>query len=102
MLDLVDFFEQIEHPILPTRKGIPEIYPGPITQDGVLLDKQEQAVTEANLRFIRDFLFEGLNLYDQHNLNSMGVADFFHQDVKWYGPGGIGGCLGLKAFEENH
>ena len=102
MLDLVDFFEQIGNPILPPCKGVPGIYPAPMTQDGVLLDKQEQAVTGASQRLIRDFLFEGLNLYDQHNLNSMGVADFFHQDVKWYGPGGIGGCLSLKAFEEDH
>ena len=102
MLDLVDFFEQIGHPILPPCRGVPGIYPVPITQDGVLRGKQEQAVTEASLQLIRDFLFEGLNLYDQHNLKSMGVADFFHQDVKWYGPGGIGGCLSLKAFEDNH
>ena len=102
MLDLVDFLEQSGHAILPPSKGVPQIYPAPISQEGVLLDKQEQADTEASLQLIRDFLFGGLNLYDQHNLKSMGVADFFHQDVKWYGPGGIGGCLSLKAFEEDH
>ena len=88
MLDLIDFFEQIGHPILPPCENCQEFTLYRLLKMGCR-DKQEQAVTEASLQLIRDFLFEGLNLYDQHNLKSMGVVDFFHQDVKWYGPGGL-------------
>jgi predicted ester cyclase len=43
-----------------------------------------------------------LNSYDQSELKSMGMADYFHPDVQWFGPGGIGACRSLKEFEENH
>ena len=29
-------------------------------------------------------------MYDEESLESMGVADYFHPRVQWYGPGGIG------------
>ena len=32
----------------------------------------------------------------------MGMADFFHPDVQWYGPGGIGACLSLNGFDVFH
>ena len=32
----------------------------------------------------------------------MGMADFFHPDMRWYGPGGIGACLSLNEFEDLH
>ena len=32
----------------------------------------------------------------------MGMADFFHPNVKWYGPGGIGACFSLTEFETLH
>jgi hypothetical protein len=30
------------------------------------------------------------------------MARFFHPNVKWYGPGGIGACLSLREFEDFH
>jgi predicted ester cyclase len=102
MLDLVDFFDQINHPILPQCKGDPSIYPAPSTGDGLLHDALDLEISMGSLQLIRDFLFKGLNLFDKRNLKSMGVSDFFHDSVRWYGPGGIGACLSLKAFEEKH
>jgi predicted ester cyclase len=32
----------------------------------------------------------------------MGMADYFHPQVQWYGPGGIGLCNGFKEFEDLH
>ena len=32
----------------------------------------------------------------------MGVQNFFHKNIKWYGPGGIGACLSLQEFQEYH
>lgn len=48
---------------------------------------QDAATSDYTLQHIRRFIFEGLNSYDQSELKSMGMADFFHPDVKWYGPG---------------
>jgi hypothetical protein len=54
------------------------------------------------IRLLRTFIFDGLNGFDQSELESMGVADYFHPDVHWYGPGGIGACLSFEEFEHNH
>ena len=30
------------------------------------------------------------------------MADYFHPDVRWYGPGGIGACLSFSDFQQRH
>jgi predicted ester cyclase len=62
-------------------------------------DERESAQT---LALIREFLFAGLNSFDKSDLKSMGVGRYFHRNVKWYGPGGIGACLSIKEFEDMH
>lgn len=54
------------------------------------------------LDFSTAFIHGGLNRFDKSDLKSMGMARFFHPNLKWYGPGGIGGCLSLKEFEDMH
>ena len=102
LLDLIDLLQQAGCEVLPRSRGIDGIYPPPAANDGVLLEEQDEENSEFTLQHIRRFIFEGLNSYDQSELGSMGMADFFHPDVKWYGPGGIGACLSLKEFEDNH
>lgn len=102
LLDFVDWFEQIERPVLPRPKGVPFVYPAPTGYIGILADPQDESVSRETLDFSREFIFGGLNRFDQHNLASMGMARFFHPNLKWYGPGGIGGCLSLKEFEDLH
>jgi len=102
LLDLIDLMQQAGFEVLPPSRGIDGLYPPPVLNDGILSDEQDAATSDYTLQHIRRFIFEGLNSYDQSELKSMGMADFFHPDVKWYGPGGIGACLGLKAFEDNH
>ena len=102
LLDFVDWFEQIGRPVLPKPKGIAGVYPAPTAYDGVLLDPSDAGETNHTLTFGREFLFGGLNAFDETALESMGMARYFDPNVKWYGPGGIGACLSLKEFEDNH
>jgi len=102
LLDLIDLMQQAGIHVLPRSRGADGIYPRPRAGDGVLLDEQDAEDSAYTLQHIRRFIFEGLNRYDQSNLQSMGMADFFHPDVQWYGPGGIGACNGFKEFEEAH
>ena len=67
-----------------------------------MLDPQPPHDSAYSLEHIRRFIFEGLNAYDETRLESMGMADYFHPDVQWYGPGGIGACLNFMEFEEFH
>jgi hypothetical protein len=55
-----------------------------------MLNEQDAGESDFKLNHIRRFIFEGLNSYDQSELTSMGMADYFHPDVQWYGPGWSG------------
>ena len=102
LLDLIDLMQQAGVNVLPPSRGADGVYPPPRQGDGVLLAEQDEAESAHTLEHIRRFIFDGLNNYDQSELKSMGMADFFHPDVQWYGPGGIGACDGLKEFEDFH
>lgn len=102
LLDLIDLMQQAGYHVLPPSRGQDGVYPPPKANDGVLLDAQNEETTAYSLDHIRRFIFDGLNNYDQTELESMGMADFFRADVQWYGPGGIGACLSLKEFEDLH
>mgnify|MGYP001823127593 FL=1 len=102
LLDLVDLLQQVGIQVLPPGRGADGVWPPPRNDDAILLEAQDENKSRATLDLIRRFIFDSLNVYDQEDLESMGVADYFHPRVEWYGPGGIGHASGLKAFEDLH
>ena len=102
LIDVVDLMEQAGIHVLPPPRGAPGMYPPPDKDDGVIHEDQPLAVSEHSLDHIRRFIFDGLNAFDQDDLTSMGMADWFHRDLRWYGPGGIGACLSFREFEDFH
>ena len=102
LIDVIDWLEQMGLSPLPAPRGVPFVWPAPTGCDGVLLAEQDQAASDDLLAYARAFIFGGLNAFDQADLKSMGMARFFHRNLKWYGPGGIGACLSLREFEEWH
>ena len=102
LIDMVDLLQQAGINVLPPSRGKDGLYPPPAANDGILLPATNIKDSAYSLDHIRRFIFEGLNAYDESELDSMGMADFFHPDVKWYGPGGIGACLSFEEFETRH
>lgn len=102
LLDLLDLMQQAGFHVLPPSRGQDGVYPPPHAHDGVMLDAQNEQDSAYSLDHIRRFIYDGLNKYDQSELESMGIANFFHPDVQWYGPGGIGACLSLQEFQGFH
>jgi predicted ester cyclase len=102
LIDFIDWFEQVGCHVLPKPKGVSFVFPAPTAYEGILLDQQSEANSVSTLEFARRFIFGGLNGFDQSDLRSMGMADYFHSNLKWYGPAGIGGCLSFKEFEDFH
>ncbi|MCZ0945606.1 MAG: ester cyclase [Gammaproteobacteria bacterium] len=102
LLDLVDLMQQAGVHALPQARGRDHVYPAPGGGDAVFLAPQDADATGQSMALIRAFLFDSLNSYDQKDLSSMGVADYFSKQVRWYGPGGIGACLNLREFERLH
>lgn len=98
-LDVMDWLEQIGIPVLPKFQGASHVWPAPTAFDGITFDA---AGSDQTMALGRGLLFGGLNAFDENGLKSMGMADYFHPNLKWYGPGGIGACLSLKEFEDFH
>ena len=54
----------------------------------MLHDEQDPEVGAYSLDHVRRFIFDGLNSFDETDLESMGMADWFGPGVRWYGPEG--------------
>ena len=102
LIDLIDLLQQVGVSVLPPSRGADGLYPPPVAGDGVLLDEAGAAESAYTLDHIRRFIFDGLNAFDESDLASMAMADFFHPEAHWYGPGGIGACLSFAEFEDLH
>ena len=102
LLDYVDLMQQAGFDVLPPSLGADGHYPPPAADDGVMLAVQDEQISRYTLEHIHKFIFDGLNGYDESDIDSMGMADFFHPNAQWYGPGGIGACYSFKEFENNH
>ncbi len=102
LLDLVDLMRQAGFDVLAPVLATDQRFPPPKANDGILLDAQNESETAQELQKIHRFVYHSLNSFNQEDISSMGVADFFHADIHWYGPGGIGACYSLKEFEDFH
>lgn len=102
ILDFVDWFDQIGLSALPKSRGAEHVFPAATGFNGILTGPQNEDETERTLKLGKGLLYGALNGFDQAALASMGMADYFHPNLKWYGPGGIGACLSLSEFEHLH
>lgn len=102
LIDLIDLLQQTGVSVLPPARGADRLYPPPAASDGILSGPSIPSETSHSLDHIRAFIFDGLNAFDESDLASMGMARWFHPDVRWYGPGGIGACLSFEEFESLH
>jgi len=101
ILDLPDLMRQAGIDLLPPNYGRDIWIPGPLAGDGVLLEKQDPAESEKTLELVETMIFGGLNKYDQKDQDSQGLERFWHPDMVWHGPVGIGSACGLDEFKKN-
>ena len=101
LLDLVDLARQSGRPLLPPSPGRDILVPGPRTQDGLLLGASDPAKGQACMDLVMTMI-GGLSSYDRSDLKSMGMRRFWHPDMMWYGPCGIGTTRAISGFEQHH
>jgi hypothetical protein len=101
-LDLIDVMRQLGVNPLPPSLGIEALCPGPATQDGLLLTPQTSAQTERSRDLVDAMIVEGLMEYDQVDHGTIGMERYWHPDMMWYGPAGIGTTRGLQGFLTYH
>lgn len=98
LFDILGLAAQAGFNLLPPFAGRAEIPPGPIRQNGVCLEPQSPQQSAYTLQLIEDML-GGCNRLDARGLASMGMQAYWHQDMVWHGPWGIGSCYGFDAFQ---
>ena len=79
--------------------------PGPVAQDGILLTEQDPLESRKSLQLV-EAMGKGLMRYvrsrDGGDMSRMEQDKYWSQDMKWYGPSGIGACFTLEEFEDFH
>ena len=106
LVDFLDLMRQVGFwPIAPSlgREGR---WPAPATQDGLLFTAQDPKRSQESLELILQ-MHQGLVSYDgsqpnREGLDSMNQVRFWHPNMMWYGPSGIGSTRGLAGFETYH
>ena len=82
--------------------------PGPRTHAGRLLDPQPEAEGVATLALCNRMCDDLSNLNEQSKITGTDevpvelLAQTWHDDMLWYGPGGIGSCYTIGRYIEQH
>jgi predicted ester cyclase len=102
LLDMVDVLRQLRINPLPQGKAIESLCPGPATHDGVVYTAQPEADGRLSGALVDAMIVEGLMGFDRVDHASIGMERYWHQDMMWYGPAGIGTTRGLSGFLNYH
>lgn len=103
-LDIIGVMQQAGCDPLPPQTGAALIYPGPRTNDGVLLEAQDPAEGRATQDLVNRMV------EDLHQLNISGddhcppeyLARTWHPDMTWFGPAGIGSTMTIERYQKHH
>ena len=105
-LDILAVMRQAGYQVLPPAPGAEGgKIPGPLSKDGNLLTEQDPLESRKSLQLVQAMGL-GMRRYvrsrDGGDLRSMEQGKYWHPDMKWYGPSGIGGCFTLEEYEDFH
>jgi predicted ester cyclase len=101
IVDLTDLIRQAGINLLPPNYGRNIWPPGPMAGDGILRSPQDPAESEKTLALVEAMIFGGLNKYDGRSQDSQGLERFWHPNMVWHGPVGIGSAYGMEEFKKN-
>ena len=100
--DLLDLLRQTGRLKLPVELGTEMLFPGPATHDGVLPRSPERSDGSAALV---EAMLTDLRAFDPHTFQSVGQTGehgYWHRDMLWYGPGGVGANYTYTGFDRDH
>lgn len=101
ILDLPDLMRQAGAMPFPFPYGLETLFPGPATHDGVLPSEGDG---RRSLDIVEGMLAD-LQAYDPLTLasaNQTGRAGYWHPDMLWFGPSGIGSNYRWEGFVKDH
>jgi predicted ester cyclase len=74
--------------------------PGPSTQDGLQIDRDQERTAESN-RIVADMLAD-MGRHPTEPVEAMRLEHYWHPKMSWYGPSGIGTARGIDGFRRHH
>lgn len=98
LFDIPGLAAQAGIDLLPPFAGHSGPVPGPRGGSGINRAHQSEAES-AVTRDLVARLIGGCNALDGSDLESMGMEAFWHEDMVWHGPWGIGSADGLDEFQ---
>lgn len=98
LFDILGLAAQAGYDLLPPFQGRADVPPGPVLQNGLSRAPQDPKETAATLDLVEGMV-GGCNCLDDRGLASMGMDRFWHTDMVWHGPWGIGSCYGFQEFQ---
>jgi predicted ester cyclase len=81
--------------------GVEWLVPGPATQDGIITKDYGPAHSEESRTLVHDML-NGLQRHAEHGAAAMGLNEYWHPKMVWYGPAGIGTNRQITGFRKHH
>jgi len=78
--------------------------PGPLTGDGVLLDRQSDIESEKTISLVNRMIDDltALNVSGNDQCPPEVLQKTWHDDMIWYGPTGIGATYTIPRYQEQH
>lgn len=107
LIDVLDVIRQAGFWPLAPSLGVEEQWPCPFTADGIVLEPQDPARSQANLAQTLA-MHASLGDYDDHagkgreGLLNMPQKQYWHDKMMWYGPAGVGTTRSLQGFVDYH
>ncbi len=101
LFDLPDLARQCGRLPFARKLGTEMLFPGPATHDGVLPSEGDGAESIALVQA----MLSDLHVYDPDTGASAGQTGHdgrWHDDMLWYGPGGIGSTYRWQGFVDDH
>ena len=99
LFDVLSLAAQSGIHLLPKPPGRNCLPPGPAEANGIVQGTSHHAESRHTLELVEAML-GGCNRLDGRDLESMGMAAYWHDDMVWHGPHGIGSTFGFQEFQD--
>ena len=103
-VDIIKIMQQAGLDPIPTQTATAIIQPGPKTHDGIQLGCSDPKETQATLDLLEKMISDlsNLNVTGNDRCGPELLQKTWHDDMTWYGPGGIGAAYTIPRYQEQH
>ena len=98
LFDIPGLAAQAGIELLPKFDGLARIPDGPKGEIAVVRKPQDLSETERTKRLASEMITDGCNRLHGNDLSSQSLERFWHCDMAWHGPWGIGSSFGMDEF----